>query len=336
MRIESAVRMSPSSAGRLRALLAGLQRGRSLPVVPVGPAGARCIVGVAGDVHDDGPKAQAYMEIYRPHSQFPYDNMALVVRGAGDPAAYATPVRNAIRRDRSRSAPRRRRADDVSRLAFGRHDATEHRAIRFIRRARARARCDRHLRRDDVHRPTASPRDRHSSSARRIAGRCSAARRVAWGDLSLVGIAIGLAGRARLGIMRCCSSVFRRAIVDVRGDRGAAGGGRSVCRLEPGSESDTRDPLIVLRGDEETGARATIVVADMWRSATRYRDASPWTRGSPPAASAGADDGEGELLDVFAMVLPRKPSSVFGFSSSVFHSSRGTPRGRRRVGRPRA
>ena len=55
------------------------------------------IVGVAGDVHDDGPKAEAYMEIYRPHSQFAYNSMALVVRGAGDPAAYAMPVRNAIR-----------------------------------------------------------------------------------------------------------------------------------------------------------------------------------------------------------------------------------------------
>jgi predicted permease len=55
------------------------------------------IVGVAGDVHDDGPDKQAYMEIYRPHSQFAYNSMALVVRGAGDPARYATPVRLAIR-----------------------------------------------------------------------------------------------------------------------------------------------------------------------------------------------------------------------------------------------
>ena len=55
------------------------------------------IVGVAGDVHHDGPDTQAYMEIYRPLSQFPYSSMALVVRGAGDPAAYAMPVRNAIR-----------------------------------------------------------------------------------------------------------------------------------------------------------------------------------------------------------------------------------------------
>jgi predicted permease len=55
------------------------------------------IVGVAGDVHDDGPDKQAYLEIYRPHSQFAYNSMALVVRGAGDPTAYAMPVRNAIR-----------------------------------------------------------------------------------------------------------------------------------------------------------------------------------------------------------------------------------------------
>jgi putative ABC transport system permease protein len=56
------------------------------------------IIGVAGDVHDDGPRTDAYMEIYRPLSQFAYYNsMALVVRTSGDPAAYATPVRDAIR-----------------------------------------------------------------------------------------------------------------------------------------------------------------------------------------------------------------------------------------------
>lgn len=54
------------------------------------------IVGVAADVHDDGPDTKAYMEIYRPHTQFAYNSMALVVRGSGDPVKYATPVRNAI------------------------------------------------------------------------------------------------------------------------------------------------------------------------------------------------------------------------------------------------
>ena len=55
------------------------------------------IVGVAADVRDDGPQIQPYLEIYRPLSQFPYGSMALVVKGAGDPAAFATPVRDAIR-----------------------------------------------------------------------------------------------------------------------------------------------------------------------------------------------------------------------------------------------
>jgi len=55
------------------------------------------IVGVAGDVHDDGPETQAYMEIYRPHTQFAYNSMALAVRGAGDPTRYVMPVRGAIR-----------------------------------------------------------------------------------------------------------------------------------------------------------------------------------------------------------------------------------------------
>ncbi|HEY2853429.1 MAG TPA: ABC transporter permease [Gemmatimonadaceae bacterium] len=55
------------------------------------------IVGVAADVHDDGPDKEAYMEIYRPLTQFPYNSMALVVRGGGDPTRYAQPVRAAIR-----------------------------------------------------------------------------------------------------------------------------------------------------------------------------------------------------------------------------------------------
>ena len=54
------------------------------------------IIGVAGDVHDDGPDKQAYMEIYRPHTQFAYSSMALVVRGIGDPVRYAMPVRAAV------------------------------------------------------------------------------------------------------------------------------------------------------------------------------------------------------------------------------------------------
>lgn len=55
------------------------------------------IIGVAADVHDGGPDTQAYLEIYRPHTQFPYSSMALVVRGTGDAARYAMPVRAAIR-----------------------------------------------------------------------------------------------------------------------------------------------------------------------------------------------------------------------------------------------
>ena len=55
------------------------------------------IVGVAADVHHDSPDKDAYMEIYRPLKQFPYSGMALVVRGEGDPASYAAPVRSAIR-----------------------------------------------------------------------------------------------------------------------------------------------------------------------------------------------------------------------------------------------
>jgi putative ABC transport system permease protein len=52
---------------------------------------------VAADVHHAGPDQAAYMEIYRPLAQFPYSAMTLVVRGSGDPAAYASSLRAAIK-----------------------------------------------------------------------------------------------------------------------------------------------------------------------------------------------------------------------------------------------
>lgn len=55
------------------------------------------IVGVAGDVHHDGPDKQAYMEVYRPVAQIAAIGMALVVRVSGDPAQYGTALRNAMR-----------------------------------------------------------------------------------------------------------------------------------------------------------------------------------------------------------------------------------------------
>ena len=57
------------------------------------------IVGVAGDVHHDGPRAEPFMEIYRPLEQFPYSGMTIVVRAAAGtrPAALARPLRDAVR-----------------------------------------------------------------------------------------------------------------------------------------------------------------------------------------------------------------------------------------------
>jgi putative ABC transport system permease protein len=55
------------------------------------------IVGVAGDVHHDGPDKQTYMEIYRPLSQLSYNAMTLVVRTNGDPASFAAPIRGVLR-----------------------------------------------------------------------------------------------------------------------------------------------------------------------------------------------------------------------------------------------
>ena len=56
------------------------------------------IIGVVGDVHHDGPAKQAYMEIYRPLSQFLYPSMDVVVRVSGEPSSYVRPVASAIRR----------------------------------------------------------------------------------------------------------------------------------------------------------------------------------------------------------------------------------------------
>jgi putative ABC transport system permease protein len=56
------------------------------------------IVGVAGDVHHDGPAKETYKEVYRPHAQFAYEAMDIVVRVNGDPSQYARPIAAAIRR----------------------------------------------------------------------------------------------------------------------------------------------------------------------------------------------------------------------------------------------
>ncbi|HEX4685109.1 MAG TPA: ABC transporter permease, partial [Gemmatimonadaceae bacterium] len=62
------------------------------------------IVGIAGDIHHDGPDKQAYMEIYRPVAQIAASGMTLVVRVAGDPASYGNPLR-AVMREVDRDVP---------------------------------------------------------------------------------------------------------------------------------------------------------------------------------------------------------------------------------------
>jgi predicted permease len=61
-----------------------------------GPERVR-IVGVAENVRHAGVDAEPYMEIYRPLAQFGYSTMNIVIRGTGDPATYAAPLRNAVR-----------------------------------------------------------------------------------------------------------------------------------------------------------------------------------------------------------------------------------------------
>lgn len=55
------------------------------------------IVGVAGDVHHDGPDKDAYMELYRPFEQFVYPTMTWVLRVAADPMSFVNPAAAAVR-----------------------------------------------------------------------------------------------------------------------------------------------------------------------------------------------------------------------------------------------
>ena len=55
------------------------------------------IVGVARDVHHDGPRTEPYMEMYLPLEQFPYTGMTFVLRTSGDPLAVAAPMRAVLR-----------------------------------------------------------------------------------------------------------------------------------------------------------------------------------------------------------------------------------------------
>ncbi len=54
------------------------------------------IVGVAGDVHHDGPSTAPYMEIYRPLAQFPYSFMSIVVRTDGEAPSITDAVRSEV------------------------------------------------------------------------------------------------------------------------------------------------------------------------------------------------------------------------------------------------
>ena len=54
------------------------------------------VVGIVRDLRHHGPNSPARPEFYQPYSQSSFSFMAVVVRAHGDPAALATPVRQAI------------------------------------------------------------------------------------------------------------------------------------------------------------------------------------------------------------------------------------------------
>ena len=55
------------------------------------------IVGIVGDVRQRGLDADALPEVYASHDQWPFRDLAVVVRAAGDPAALASGVRAIVR-----------------------------------------------------------------------------------------------------------------------------------------------------------------------------------------------------------------------------------------------
>jgi putative ABC transport system permease protein len=57
----------------------------------------RTIVGIVGNVHHDGLEAEAAPEAFLPTAQDVTGDMALAVRGDGDPAALGTAIRDAVR-----------------------------------------------------------------------------------------------------------------------------------------------------------------------------------------------------------------------------------------------
>src|SRR5262249_26877439 len=67
--------------------------------VRIGPnpkAAWRTIVGVVGDMHQNGPEAPAAPEIYLPLAQDTFSDLSLVARTAGDPLALASSVRGIV------------------------------------------------------------------------------------------------------------------------------------------------------------------------------------------------------------------------------------------------
>jgi predicted permease len=73
--------------------------GKHIVVQPLvrGRATATCeVVGIVGDVRQQGPEVRPGAEFFRPHAQEPVGSMAFVVRTAGDPAVQTKAIKDAI------------------------------------------------------------------------------------------------------------------------------------------------------------------------------------------------------------------------------------------------
>ena len=167
------------------------------------------IVGVAGDVKQDGLDSQPMPELYQPFAQKPGERMAIMVRSAGDPAPQTATMMAAIRArvlaldrnlpvqhletmEKSLGASLARRRFStllLTALRIARHAARRHRHLRSVQllggHARKRNRRTARSRRASIHHsalgrpPRAAPRRRRHRprTGRRLDRRARARRR---------------------------------------------------------------------------------------------------------------------------------------------------------------
>ena len=156
------------------------------------------VVGVVGDVRQEGPAGAAYPQLYVPLAQLSSRSLLIALRTSGDPLALTPAVKRAV--SGHRRQPRARPRGDDGRAGRGRAGASagERAAAGGLRRASALVLAALgHLRRHRLQRGAADARARHPHGARRPAATtcCAWCSGRAWRRCSR-GLALGLGGAA--------------------------------------------------------------------------------------------------------------------------------------------